>query len=111
MRRSAPPSDGSQHGKLGMNEVIMNVPRIASRPVPAITVTLILLSLGAAQAPRAAEASPQRAARGVEPQSLWVTDGNVNVLSATSQGLIAGGDFTLIGRVTGTWVNVHDDGA
>src|SRR4051794_33468020 len=98
MRRSAPPSDGSQHGKLRMNGVIMNVPRIA-RPVPAITVTLILLSLGATQAPRAAEASPQRAARGVEPQSLWVTDGNVNVLSATSQGLIAGGDFTLIGRV------------
>lgn len=49
-------------------------------------------------------------ARGVEPLRLWVTDGTVNALVATPQGVLAGGDFTLVGPRTGRWATVRPDG-
>jgi hypothetical protein len=49
-------------------------------------------------------------ARGVDPLRLWVTDGTVNSLVATPQGVFAGGDFTLVGPRTGRWATVRPDG-
>ena len=49
-------------------------------------------------------ASP--ATRRVDPLRVWVTDGDVDALTATARGVFAGGDFTLVGPETGSWVHV-----
>jgi trimeric autotransporter adhesin len=51
-----------------------------------------------------------RPTRRVQPVRVWVTDGNVGALTATAHGLFAGGDFTLVGPRTGSWVRVSATG-
>src|SRR4051794_27267333 len=56
-------------------------------------------------------ASPAAAAvTGNDPTTAWVTDGNVTAIAATPQEVLIGGDFTLIGRHTGSWVSIATDG-
>jgi DNA-binding beta-propeller fold protein YncE len=52
-----------------------------------------------------------RRARAERPRRVWVTDGTVFALAATAQGVFAGGDFSLVGPQTGTWVSVSGRGA
>jgi trimeric autotransporter adhesin len=42
----------------------------------------------------------------VEPVSVWVADGTVSTIAATPSGVFVGGDFSLLGRPTGSWVAV-----
>ncbi len=58
-----------------------------------------------------ADRSDGRAARGMNPISSWVVDGTVYAVAATANDVIVGGDFTLIGRPTGTWATVDPTGA
>src|SRR6185312_14123904 len=44
------------------------------------------------------------------PLHEWVTDGDVMAITSTPAGLYVGGDFTLIGRPTGAWVDVGATG-
>ena len=55
--------------------------------------------------------SDARAARGVSPVSSWIVDGTVYAVAATAKDVVLGGDFTLIGRASGTWAAVDQDGA
>src|SRR5207253_8908763 len=60
-----------------------------------------------------ATASPNRAtsAHQNEPAHLWVIDGTVSTIAPTPAGVFVGGDFTLIGPPTGSWVEVGATGA
>src|SRR4029450_5742508 len=42
---------------------------------------------------------------------LWVTNGDVVSMAATQSTVYVGGDFTLIGRRTGSWASVAPDGS
>src|SRR6266536_2985540 len=48
--------------------------------------------------------------RSTAPVDAWVTDGDVTAIASTSNGLYVGGDFTLIGRPTGAWVDIGPTG-
>ena len=67
-------------------------------------------ALLAIAAPETVAASAAPAARSELPQQVWVTDGTVSALTATSRGVFAGGDFSLIGPETGTWVQASAAG-
>src|SRR4051812_41811768 len=56
-------------------------------------------------------AAPAGAVNGNEPVAAWVTDGSVFALAATPKQVYLGGDFTLIGRETGSWVGIDASGA
>src|SRR5512142_2116125 len=56
-------------------------------------------------------AAPASALNGNDPAHAWVTDGSVYAVAATPSQLLVGGDFTLIGRETGSWVSLEASGA
>jgi Domain of unknown function (DUF5122) beta-propeller len=55
-------------------------------------------------------AAPASAVTGNDPISAWITDGSVYAVAATPQQVLVGGDFSLIGRETGSWVAVEPTG-
>src|SRR5437764_3506293 len=55
-------------------------------------------------------AAPALAVGGNDPRNAWVTDGSVYAVAATPTEVLVGGDFTLIGRQTGSWVSIAADG-
>src|SRR3954463_12353605 len=55
-------------------------------------------------------AAPALAVNGNDPSNAWVTDGSVYAVAATPDRVLVGGNFTLIGRETGSWVSVNADG-
>src|SRR4051812_23273995 len=55
-------------------------------------------------------AAPALAVNANDPTNAWVTDGNVYAVAATPNEVLVGGDFTLIGRETGSWVSIAADG-
>src|SRR2546423_12611679 len=56
-------------------------------------------------------AAPAGAVNGNDPVANWVTDGSVYAIAATPKQVYLGGDFTLIGRETGSWVGIEPSGA
>src|SRR4051794_33699587 len=56
-------------------------------------------------------AAPAAAVNGNDPTGAWITDGSVYAVAATVQQVLVGGDFTLIGHETGSWVSVDASGA
>src|SRR4051812_34946143 len=56
-------------------------------------------------------AAPAAAVNGNDPTSSWITDGSVYAVAATPSQVLVGGDFTLIGRQTGSWVGIAADGS
>lgn len=56
-------------------------------------------------------AAPAAAVNGNDPTSSWITDGSVYAVAATPSQVLVGGDFTLIGRQTGSWVGIGADGS
>src|SRR3954447_12216046 len=56
-------------------------------------------------------AAPAAAVNGNDPTSSWITDGSVYAVAATPSQVLVGGDFTLIGRQTGSWVGIGSDGS
>src|SRR3954453_13569719 len=55
-------------------------------------------------------ASPAFALDGNDPRNAWVTDGDVYAVAATPTEVLVGGNFSLIGRETGSWVSIATDG-
>ena len=55
-------------------------------------------------------AAPALAVNGNDPRNAWVTDGSVYAVAATPTEVLVGGNFTLIGRQTGSWVSIGVDG-
>src|SRR4051812_40157973 len=45
-----------------------------------------------------------------EPSAAWMVDGTVTTIAPTAAGVFVGGDFSLIGRPTGSWVEVDTAG-
>ena len=82
----------------------MRVKGLAGRVAFAIVLAVALTTISAP------DRATARAARSKEPYRAWVTDGSVFALASTPRGLFAGGDFTLIGPPTGTWVPVSASG-
>jgi len=78
--------------------------RVNNRVASGLTLGIALL---ACSAPETAAAPATHAA---EPQRVWVTDGTIGAITATPQGVFAGGDFDLIGPETGTWAHVSGSG-
>ena len=76
----------------------------------AVAVTA-LLALASVVVGLTAGSSDARVARGVNPISSWVVDGTVYAVAARDKDVVLGGDFTLIGRPTGTWASVDAAGA
>src|SRR3954453_15682420 len=56
-------------------------------------------------------AAPAAAVNGNDPTSSWIPDGTVYAVAATPSQVVVGGDFTLIGRQTGSWVGIGADGS
>jgi hypothetical protein len=48
---------------------------------------------------------------GNNPIAAWVTDGTVDAVVATPKQVYLGGDFTLIGKETGSWVGIDANGS
>ncbi|MDX6442105.1 MAG: hypothetical protein QOE43_1834, partial [Gaiellaceae bacterium] len=48
---------------------------------------------------------------GNAPIAAWVTDGTVDAVVATPTQVYLGGDFTLIGKETGSWVGIDPNGS
>lgn len=55
-------------------------------------------------------ALPARAADPNEPSASWITNGTVDAVVSTPNEVIVGGDFTLIGKETGSWVPIDPAG-
>ena len=70
---------------------------------------LVLLVLGLALFSTAA--TDARFAWSDVPARMWVTDGSIFAVAATPTDVYLGGDFTLIGRRTGSWARVDAAGA
>ena len=56
-------------------------------------------------------AAPGGAVDGNAPIAAWVTDGTVSAVVATPKQVYLGGDFTLIGKETGSWVGIDASGS
>ena len=76
-------------------------PRRLALGALAIAASLALLPIGSAA----------RVAAVVGPLHSWVTDGDVFAVAAAGGSTYVGGDFTLIGRSTGSWATVSSAGA
>src|SRR5216117_411904 len=68
------------------------------------------IGFAAVAAAALAFALPAGAVTANEPFHAWVTDGSVYAVAATPREVLLGGDFTLIGRETGSWVAVDANG-
>ena len=44
------------------------------------------------------------------PAQFWVSDGEIHAIAATSSAVYVGGEFTLLGRFTGSWVELTPAG-
>ena len=75
--------------------------RSARRVLAGLAVTAVLVFLPAG--------APGHVAAVVGPVQSWVTDGDVLEVASAGGSTYVGGDFTLIGRATGSWAEV--DGA
>jgi hypothetical protein len=51
-----------------------------------------------------------RPATGSEPANVWIADGTVSSIAPTPSGVFVAGDFSLLGRATGAWVQVDPAG-
>lgn len=83
----------------------------ARRILISAAASIALLGIASVAIGITAAGSDARAARGVSPVSSWVVDGTVYAIAATAKDVVLGGDFSLIGRPTGTWAAVDQDGA
>ncbi|NUR76732.1 MAG: hypothetical protein HOQ28_10670, partial [Thermoleophilia bacterium] len=54
--------------------------------------------------------SAARSTHAVEPASVWIADGTVSAIAPTANGVFIGGEFSLLGRPTGSWVDVTASG-
>jgi trimeric autotransporter adhesin len=70
-----------------------------------------IMKVFAVAASALALAAPAAAVNGNDPTSSWITDGTVYAVAATPSQVVVGGDFTLIGRQTGSWVGIDADGS
>ena len=68
----------------------------------------VILATAAAALVFAASAG---AVDGNSPIAAWVTDGTVDAVVATPKQVYLGGDFTLIGKETGSWVGIDANGS
>ena len=82
----------------------------AGRRAYGVGAALVLLAV-ASVVGATADRSDARAARSTTPVSSWIVDGTVYAIAATAKDILLGGDFTLIGRPTGTWATVDPSGA
>ena len=58
-----------------------------------------------------ASAADGALSRGSEPAAIWIADGTVSTVAATPGGVYVGGDFSLLGPLTGSWVDVRASGS
>jgi len=77
--------------------------RSARRVLAGLAVTAVLVFLPAG--------APGHVAAVVGPVQSWVTDGDVLAVASAGGSTYVGGDFTLIGRATGSWAEVDGAGS
>src|SRR5687768_1416482 len=84
------------------------ISRLAFRSRRLLRAPFLLVVLGLALCSTAA--TDARLAWSDVPARVWVTDGSVFAVAATPTDVYLGGDFTLIGRRTGSWARVDAAG-
>src|SRR3954467_11713477 len=76
------------------------------RPRRRLRAALGVLALAFALVPAASQATTGWS----EPTHIWITDGTVHAVASTPGAVYVGGDFSLIGPPTGSWVDLEPAG-
>ena len=71
----------------------------------------VVVAIAAAAVSVAAGSAGGAAELAATPAQVWVSDGAIHAIAATSAVVYVGGEFTLLGRATGSWVELTPSGS